>query len=118
MGKTMSKEESIARACDVLAENFDEFIPGAGRGAPLAVRWRWPDTAYEAVLRLEQDLTGPDDSCRLRPMMHEMGGDRAVSVYMAKGTGEELKAWLLAPKNRAELLNTLEALKKSVDNFD
>ena len=116
--RKMTKQDFVRRAMEVMLECYDEHIPATGRCRPFTVSARWPGTDYTARLMVEQDLTGAADSRRLRTMMHENGSDRVVSHYITKGTGEEIKAWLRNTENRAELMQSYEQLKESVDNFD
>ena len=116
--RKMTKQDFVRRAMEVMLEYYDERIPAKGRCSPFTVSAVWPGTDYTARLMVEQDLTGSPDSRRLRTMMHEKGSDRVVSHYITKGTNDELKAWLRNTDNRAELLESYEQLKESVDNFD
>ncbi len=118
MGKKMGKSETVTRLCEVILEHYDAHIPAKDRCQPLSVSGTWPGTDYAAVLQIEQDLTGPVENRRIRVMMHEKDSDKAVSFYMAKGEGAVVKAWLSAPENREELLQSYEKLKASVDDFD
>ena len=116
--RKMTKKDFVRRAMEVMLEHYDAHIPASGRCKPFSVSCRYPGTEYEALLQVEQDLTGSPDSRRLRTMMHENGSDRVVSHYITKGTGDELKAWLRNPENRGELMKSYEQLKQSVDSFD
>lgn len=116
--RVMTKKDFVRRAMEVMLEYYDERIPATGRCSPFTVSADWPGTDYKARLMVEQDLTGGPDGRRLRTVMHENGSDRVVSHYITKGTGEELKAWLRNTDNRAELMQSYEQLKESVDNFD
>ena len=116
--RKMTKKDFVRRAMEVMLEHYDAHIPATGRCKPFSVSCRYPETDYEALLQVEQDLTGGSDSRRLRTMMHEYGSDRVVSHYITKGTGNEIKAWLRDTENRGELMTSYEQLKESVDNFD
>lgn len=116
--RKMTKKDFVRRAMEVMLEHYDARIPAAGRCKPFSVSADWPGTDYKARLMVEQDLTGSADGRRLRTMMHENGSDRVVSHYITKGTGDEIKAWLRNPENRAELMQSYEQLKQSVDSFD
>lgn len=113
-----SIKKLMHQVMDTVLEHYDEHIPEKGVCRGLSVSFRWPDTDYQGILRVEQDLRRGSEGRCLRTMMHEYGSDRVVSHYILWGDNDCLKSWLAQREHYAELQESYEQLKQSVDNFD
>ena len=106
----------ISRAAEAMTDHIQNKLPDAKIFPKYNVSFTFPHAKISAYLIVEPDLRKMGD-IRLTAGACAVGDDRMVSNYIAKGSREEMLAWLAVPENLSELYDIFEQLKQRVKQF-